>query len=800
MTLRRGFAWGCAFIGVLLVSCLLYLAFVDLGRHKVRIEGLVSQATGRAFNIDGELKIELFPTVSVVAERVRLANAEWASKEPMVQVGRLSTNVGLWSLISGRVEVRAFELTDVVVLLEVGRKGEANWMLGDPAPDDAAEPEPEPDENANPLPLVIEKAKLRNIRVVYRERRKQDRVMRLDALTISPGKAGLLALEGRGKLNEYPITIDGEAGPLQALLEGRDLRINTKASVGRLALKVAGNIAELAPLDGADLRVEGEGEDVGAMFTRLELPVIATGALRVVATLKDAGEITKFDFDATMGDLSAKSAGTVKGLQLSGSDVRFEAKAADAARLAGVFGIEGIPAAPLSVSGHVVALKKNIRFEGLSARLAGVSARVDGKLQGGRARKADMRFEVSVENLKELKESLPAARLVASGNFSASAELLEITGLEAALDEIRAAGRLSVTRSEPRRIEVDLSSPRLDLTPFFPAPPADGAEAAPGSKAPPPAAKTESAGEKKEFLFTDEPLPILHLKGTVARLHFATKELTLTNKSLKDFDSTLVLDPARVTLAARAKGSLEGAVDINATLEPVGDQSANVMLKFTIENVRAGLDMKEMLPIEVPPLGMTMNLTTNGRSARQMASNANGQVIFTQGAGKTKAGFLDLVGGGVLNELRTRLNPFKAKDPHTNLDCAVARADIVNGGVTVKPVLLQTEKVTVVAHGKVDLHTETLTFDFDTRPREGIGVSPGMFANPFIRLEGTLSQPRLGMGAKGVRSGAVAAATGGISVIAGGVVDRFKGEVDMCAKALEEAAAPATTTTAAQAK
>ena len=798
MTLRRGFAWVFAFIGVLLLSCLLYLAFVDLGRHKVRIEGLVSQATGRAFNIDGELKIELFPTVSVVAERVRLANADWASKEPMVQVGRVAADVGLWSLISGTVDVRAFELTDVVVLLEVGSKGKANWMLGEPAEEDVAEPVP--DENANPLPLVIEKAKLRNIRVIYRVRGKQDRVARLDALTITPAKSGLLALEGRGKLNEYPITIDGEAGPLEALLEGRNLRINTKASVGRLGLKVAGSIAELAPLDGADLRVEGEGEDVGAMFTRLELPVIATGSLRVVATLKDDGEITKFDFDATMGDLSAKSRGTVKGLQLPGADVRFEATAADAARLAGVFGIEGVPAAPLVVSGHVVALKKDIRFEALSARLAGVSARVDGKLQGGRTRKADMRFEVSIEDLAKLKESLPSSRLVATGNFSASPELLEITGLEAALDETRAAGRLSMTRGEPKKIEVDLSTPRLDLTPFFPAPPADGAAPAPESKAPPPTEKSKAAGEKKEFLFTDEPLPILKLKGTEARLHFAVTELVLTNKSLKDFDSTVVLDPTRVTLAARAKGSLEGAVDSMLTLEPVGDQSANVTLKISIENVRAGLDMKEMQPGEVPPLGMAMNLTTNGRSARQMASNANGQVIFTQGAGKTKAGFLDLVGGGVLNELRTRLNPFKAKDPHTNLDCAVARADIVNGGVTVQPVLLQTEKVTVVAHGKVDLHTETLTFDFDTRPREGIGVSPGMFANPFIRLEGTLSQPRLGMGAKGVRSGAVAAATGGLSVIAGGVVDRFKGETDMCAKALQEAAAPATATTAAKAK
>jgi hypothetical protein len=107
--------------------------------------------------------------------------------------------------------------------------------------------------------------------------------------------------------------------------------------------------------------------------------------------------------------------------------------------------------------------------------------------------------------------------------------------------------------------------------------------------------------------------------------------------------------------------------------------------------------------------------------------------------------------------------------------------------VTVTPVLVQTQKVTVAAKGRIDLHSEKLTFDFDTRPRKGIGVSPGMFTNPFIRLEGTLMNPRIAVGAKGVGSGAVAAATGGLSVLAGGFIDRIKGEANMCSRTLEKA-------------
>jgi hypothetical protein len=65
-----------------------------------------------------------------------------------------------------------------------------------------------------------------------------------------------------------------------------------------------------------------------------------------------------------------------------------------------------------------------------------------------------------------------------------------------------------------------------------------------------------------------------------------------------------------------------------------------------------------------------------------------------------------------------------------------------------------------------------------------------MFTNPFIRVEGTLKEPRLAMGAKGVTSGAVAAMTGGLSVVAGGFIDRLKGEANMCGKALESARKP----------
>lgn len=779
MTVRRGLGYFFAFFGVLLLCCALYLAFGDLSQHKHRIESFITQRTGRAFAIDGAFRIELFPSVVLHAERVRFANAEWGSKPQMVQVGRVSAQVGFWSLLSGPIDVRAFELKDVTVLLERRGSDKVNWHMGAPAARDAdVEAEPK---TRTQVPVVIEKAELTNVRLTYRALGKPDLLARLDTLTITPGKNGLLALDGSGKLDQYPISLHGEAGPVEALLSGRDIRGTLKGTVGRLGLDIKGGFGRLDPLDGADLRIKATGEDVGAMLERLNLPVIVTGALKIDATLADAGKRTRLDLNATAGDVSATVNGSLSGLYLRGSVLDFKASAADAARLAGVFRLSGVPAAPLTASGKVTPSRKEIQFEAIRMELAGVTARLDGKLQRKRDPVASFQFELGVENLATLRADLPQSKLSAKGNFTAGADKVELRDLQATLDGNEFTGWFSMTRSHPRRIDAELISQRVDLTPYFPQPVPDAAAPANTKKEP------SAAAPRRKWLFDEAPLPILELRGTESKLHVASAEVVLADKSLKDVDARLLVASDHVTIDASARGSFGGEVNASLTLEPTADSGANVLMKVDAKNVRAGFEIADMSPDEVPPVNMELLINSHGASPRQMASNSNGHILLTQGAGKTRSGFLNLLGGDVLNELRGKLNPFAAQDPYTRLECSVVRADIVDGQATVKPVLLQTQKVTVVAHGKVDLHTEQLTFDFDTRPRKGIGVSPGMFSNPFIRLEGKLTHPRVGVGAKGMTSGAVAAATGGLSVLASGVIDRLKGEANMCRRALEQA-------------
>ena len=473
-----------------------------------------------------------------------------------------------------------------------------------------------------------------------------------------------------------------------------------------------------------------------------------------------------------------------------GSDLKFDVTAADAARLASAFDVKDVPAMPLKVTGHTAYSRKEIKFDALTAALAGASVRVDGSMQHARDRKAAFRFAMSAESLAKLRATWPALKVSATGAVELTKGRVEAKDLKAVLGDNQLAGSLLLI-DEPRHYDVQLSSPRLNLTPFM----AQGkqeksATPGPGATAPAKPEPEKSDSQKKKFVFDETPFPLDKMKDTDAKVHLAFGELVLAERSFKDLDSNVRIDHGKLNFDIRAAGLQEGTLQGEGTLVPGDDGTADLNLKIDLANVRASMGSEGLAPEDVPPLGLAINIKIHGNSARQMASGANGSLLLTQGAGKTRSGLISAYGGGVLTQLSEKLNPFAKDDPFMKLDCTIARADIVNGEVQVKPVVLQTEKVTITADGKVDLRTEKLLIDFNTRPRKGIGVSPGMFTNPLIRLEGTLVSPRIGMGAKGIASGALAVATGGATVIAGGAVDRMQGEQDICKKTLEEAMNP----------
>ena len=776
MSLRRLAVIVLAAAGALLAAVVLYLAFGDLGRHKGRIETLATELLGRPFAIDGAFELEVLPSISLVAERVRLGNAHWGSQPQMVEIGRVSAQVGLWSLVSGPVDVRSFELTDVAVLLETNAEGEGNWVFGEAgAPAEAREAGAG---SATSVPAVILRAKLANVRTTYRARGKPDRVALIESLGIAPGADGLLAISGKGRLNELPAALSGEIGPMAALFAGRDIRMAIQAVLGELQVDVRGGLGRLDPLDGADLGMKIAHPDIGSMLSKLHLPAVVAGPLTADARLADAGDLTRLDLAARLGDITVKIGGTLRALGLPGSDLRIDAAVPDVARHAAAIDVTGLPAGGLELGGRFISSRTEIKLDGLSAIFAGARARVNGTVRLAREPSAELRFTLAAESLRTLQPGLPEMPVSVSGNYAGNRNKLEVKNLKGRIGENEFSARASMVGTGKKRVELELASPRLDLTPFL----------AEGSSKP----EAQPKKPERKFVFDEAPLPFDKLKLADARLHFSAAEVRLGQEVLRDVDSTLRVDGGRLTLEARMHDGVEGVMTGGLKLTPSDGGAAALDISISAKNSRVGLSAGGAFdPKEAPATNVEASLLARGASAREMASGANGRVLVTQGAGKLNSGLIGLVGGDLLRELVGKLNPFSGQDPYTKLECTVVRAEIEGGQVKVSPVLLQSEKVTIVAGGDIDLGTEALRFNFNTRPRTGVGVSAGMFTNPFIEVAGTLASPRLGIGAKGATSGAAAAATGGVSVLAQGFLDRARGSQDLCKKTLEVAAAKA---------
>ncbi len=392
----------------LLVALGLYLAFGDLGAHKGRIERFVTQRIGREFAIDGPFSLKLIPAIQLQAEKVRVINAPWGSTPQMLQVGRIAATIDLWSLVSGPVNVRTLELRDVTITLERDRNGSNNWTFGNP---NAPKPPPqESDAGLKKLPIAFQNATLSNLHLTYRVPDQDDRIARVESLTVLPASDGLLAVDGKGSVDADAATLAGELGPLHALLFGRDIRMSIQASLGNLQVTAKGAVGQLYPLAGADLELTVDNPDLGKLLQELRAPQFADGPMHIAASLKAAGQQTRVELQGKAGDITTSITGTIAELGLRDANLDFNLEALDAARLAAAFDVKSVPAAKLEVAGHIAASSTELKFEGVTVRLGGTQARIDGTLPVNRDQPMTARFVVSAESLAELQaDTAPAA-------------------------------------------------------------------------------------------------------------------------------------------------------------------------------------------------------------------------------------------------------------------------------------------------------------------------------------------------------------------------------------------------------
>ncbi len=395
----------------------------------------------------------------------------------------------------------------------------------------------------------------------------------------------------------------------------------------------------------------------------------------------------------------------------------------------------------------------------------------------------DLELSFNVESLAKLSKlaetELPVLGPISlTGKVSDGKGSYSIKGMKLQAGKTDLAGDLTANLAGKRpALSANLSSNSVDLV-----------ELSGGEKI----AKKEA---KKERVFSPDPLPLDGLKSVNANV-------TVNAKQIKT--SSLVLTKTKIVLTLK-----DGNLSIKplSTLVAGGTMNANIGLNASGKTAAlvTDINIKGLEPSQLPQFkgkisggktDVTIKVKGSGNSVSKIMAGLNGKLLAKMGKGKltdskTKAAGTDLF---------SMLNPTAKTREGTLVECGVINFNIKDGIATAdKGIAIAANTMNVTGSGTIDLKTEKLDIGITPKAREGTGISVGQLAE-LVRVRGTIANPKPGidtMAALKAGAGAGAAmATGGLSILAQGLLDKSTEDEDPCAIALGQK--PTKTTTASK--
>jgi uncharacterized protein involved in outer membrane biogenesis len=773
MSVLKALLWVAATLVVLIVAGVLYLSFADLGWLKPRIESAVAEATGRQLQFGDSFDLDIVPAPAIILENVSLSNAEWGSEPMLATIGHVSARLGFWSLLSGPVQVRELRLRDVDVLLETNEAGEANWMMGAEEEPAEAEPADSESEGTGSVPVILEFAELRNIKLRYLAPGADPFVASLASLDINTDEEQYTVLDGKGELDTLPWRLAGRLGPARALEQGAGIGVDLDGGLGNVDLAIDGSVGDLAAATGIDLKTVVSSDDVAKVLKKLKIDLPLSGALRIETALASVDPGMQVTVDAKAGEISASATATRQDEVIS-----FKAAVPSLDKVGKTFEIAGLPAQDLAADGRMVLASRTTRLHDVTVRLGDAELKLDGTIEQDTDAAAQFAIDAKGPSLAGVHTSLPPIPFTAALTASIAPEQLALDGIKTSFGESDLSGSLEVATGDKTFVKGRFKSARLDLTPFAGDSEESGAEEAP------PAAKDDQS--QSQYVFVEEPLPFeqlgktdIDIEAEIGRFRFDTLVLAdvATRVSLKDGD---------LEYENRFSGT-EGGSSVSKIALATGGETAALDVDLKMRDLRLNLASGDVEDASlIPPVDITFDLDSKGNSPRALASSANGRVLITQGKGRIENNLLSRFSGDIVAQLASALNPFSKEDPYTTLDCTIVALDIDSGKANIDALYTQGEKIKIVGGGDIDLNTEALNIEFNTKPRQGVGVSADMFVTPFVKLVGTLASPAIGVDKKGAVLAGAAVATGGLALVAKAAADRATGETDRCGEILAE--------------
>lgn len=321
-------------------------------------------------------------------------------------------------------------------------------------------------------------------------------------------------------------------------------------------------------------------------------------------------------------------------------------------------------------------------------------------------------------------------------------------------------GSFAVTTGGARpRVAFDLTAPALALAAL----PIPVAAPAAGTAAPAPASRA--------WLIPDTPVDFAPLRLVDAQGALAVGTLTLADgRRFDDLRVALTLAGGRLDVSRLHVAALGGTVQGSLAIDASKAGQATLHVKLDGRNVAAGALLAAVgqpRDVQGGKTDVGVDLALRGNSPHAWAASATGSVRVTTGHATLVNARSDPA--SALVKLASAVNPFRDRDPSTDLRCFVARLPLHDGVARVeRGIAAETDKVGVSASGTLDFRNETLDLRFQPKVRKGIPIDVAGLAD-LVGVSGPFASPQVHIdpvgSAKAIASIGAAVSTGGLSAV-----------------------------------
>jgi len=419
---------------LLIAATVVVLVNLDANQFKADISRFVQDQTGRSFKITGSLDLDLGQQSRLTVSGMHLGNPEWAASDDMVQLDEFTIVVDVWSLLKRPFVIELFELSGARINLEKQQDGKNNWTFGGKKKTDSRS-------KSKPIPLVVYLARIDDLHLTFVD---PDLLAPLQVHVTTHEQrqveTGMLEASLKGHINDRPIRINGQYGPLNNLLAGRDVDYQISGEFDTLTITSDGHIDDILQPTHPELTLTVKGPDIDHVTDMLGLTDMGSGNLDVDASLRPQGDRLEAMVHGNLGEYFIDADAYSSALtDLQNAELRITANGPNLGQAAKLFGVTIIPDEPFDLDGHITRSGKIFTIEQIDLNIGGGHFGIRGSMtQFPKLTGSTLDLSIAGSDIGRFREifNLPGA---ASGPFSADAELIvSADGMENLDVQIRA--------------------------------------------------------------------------------------------------------------------------------------------------------------------------------------------------------------------------------------------------------------------------------------------------------------------------------------------------------------------------